>query len=862
MLQEAAENKGIIITASRRLARALRSDYGQQQLARGHKAWLSPNIRYLDDWLASILNTTVGTLPVVLSSYASSIIWERCLQGQASDQLLNIAALVRQARQSWRRLHEWRVPLREVSAAARSLDEQLFASAARKYQATLADSDWIDGPQLTGFVSSLLEKHSIAAPKSVAHAGFDRLSPAIEHLLTILAEKGSDVSAVRSEHTQEAVDVGAYDNMEAELRAAGAWARRELAENPDAMIGIISSSLDKNAAASERLIREGLAPGWQYGGSGLRAAVNTSYGRRLSEYPAITIALLLLQWVYRGLSFREISVLLRTQFISGQETAGRCKLEIYLRRLPDRPWTPPAIVRLFGNRDADADAAKWLDSIRQLSAFQAGAAGKAKPTVWADRIDGFLGEFGWPGARSLDSDEFQLLNRWRELLNELARLEIVCPKMTFAEASRRLGTLANDTIYQPETRSGAVQLLGPLEAAGMSFDRLWVSGLDADNWPPAAHPLTLVSRQLQRQYEMPDSSPDDTLEYSRRVLNRLIRSANRVRLSWPQSNEEFQNSASPLIAEDAQMQGRTQDSGWHAVDLIAAHPVEQPSDDPVPAVQQDELVAGGAYTVQRQITEPFSAFAHGRLRVSELETVSTGLSPAQRGSLMHRVLHTLFADKPSQAEISRWCGSERRALILDAVDSSIKEYLWNADPVLRSMLALERDRLCRLLETFIEEELKRPAFSIEDVEREIEYQEFGVRLTLRIDRIDRLTDDSLLVADYKTGLAKNLLDRTGEPNDLQLVVYTCALDEDIGGLVLINIDSRSIIYKGTGASVPWDTKRADQWTERLTGWQENVAGAMQQIAKGDVRINLNLPRDKSRPLNILSRFEERIRVCR
>ena len=73
-----------------------------------------------------------------------------------------------------------------------------------------------------------------------------------------------------------------------------------------------------------------------------------------------------------------------------------------------------------------------------------------------------------------------------------------------------LAALASAMIYQPQTQPGVIRLLGPLEAAGMSFDSLWVSGLDADNWPPATHPLMLVSRQLQRQYSMPDSTPDDT----------------------------------------------------------------------------------------------------------------------------------------------------------------------------------------------------------------------------------------------------------------------------------------------------------------------------------------------------------------
>ena len=859
-LSEAVENHSIVITASRRLARVLHSEYGKEQLGLGNKAWLSPEIRFLHDWLTSTIIAATDSLPIVLASHASGIIWERCLKEQAGASLLNIGGLVRQARQSWQRLHDWRVPLNEVSTEARSQDEHLFAAAARKYQAILADNSWIDDAQVAGIVTGLIESRAVPVPATLVFAGFDRLVPAVEHLFAAMADVGCVVTAAQLDEAAEDVLVAAFDNADAELRAAGAWARRQLTKNPSATVGIISSSLDRNAAATERLIREGIAPGWQYGGADLRTAVNTSYGRRLSDYPAISIALLLLQWVHRGLSFSEISLLLRTQIIAGMETAGRCKLELYLRRMPDQPWSPAAIMRLFQGRVEEADARKWLEGVKHISSFQASASEKASPSAWADRINQLMFELAWPGTRTLASDEFQLVNRWRELLNELARLQIVCPKVTFAEASSRLAALASDTIYQPQTPPGAIRLLGPLEAAGMRFDSVWVAGLDSDTWPPAAHPLTLVSRQLQRQYSMPDATPDDTLDYARRVLQRLASSADRVRLSWQRCSEESENTASPLIAGYAAANHeQATDPGWHALNLIGTNPLEQPADDPAPAVQRDELVAGGAYTIQRQASDPFSAFAHGRLRVSELESVAMGLSPALRGSLIHKALHALFAEKPSQDEIRQWHGGGLQERVSSAADTALKGYLWHADPVLCRLLALERARLHDLLERFVAEESKRPAFSVVNIEHDIEYQQFGVRLKLRIDRIDRLVDESLLIADYKTGVAKNFLNRHGDPLDLQLVVYACALDESVGGLVLINIDSRSIAYKGSGGSVAWDAKRADQWPQRLAAWKDKVAMAMQQIAAGDVRINLDLQTQQTRPLNILSRFEERRR---
>ena len=187
-LAEAAENNSIVLTASRRLSRVLNTEFARQQLALGNQAWRSPKIRFLDDWLSSIVDSAPDELPICLNGHASSVVWERCLIAQAGDQLINTAGLIRQARQSWQRLHDWQVPLSEVSAAARSQDEQLFAAAAENYQAILADNHWIDSAQLIGHVTKLFEKGIDRTPNCIVYAGFDRLVPNVEHLLSIHGE--------------------------------------------------------------------------------------------------------------------------------------------------------------------------------------------------------------------------------------------------------------------------------------------------------------------------------------------------------------------------------------------------------------------------------------------------------------------------------------------------------------------------------------------------------------------------------------------------------------------------------------------------------------------------------------------------
>ncbi|MFQ5546865.1 MAG: PD-(D/E)XK nuclease family protein [Woeseia sp.] len=859
-LSDAVDNRSTVITASRRLARVLKSEYDNQKLAAGRQAWLSPDILFLDDWLTRTAHAVPSALPIVLSDTASSILWEHCLAAESGDQLLNAASFARQARQSWQRLQDWRVPFEEVTRWARSDDERLFASAAREYRGILEDRNWIDSAQVAGVVAELIVNSAIPAPESVTYAGFDRLVPTTKHLFSVLANCGCTVSAAGMDERREQADVSSFDDTQAELRAAGAWARRELAENPSAKIGIVYLALHQQAAAAERYVREGIAPGWQYGSAALRNAVNTSYGRRLAVYPAIAVALLALRWLHRGLSFREISPLLRSTFIAGDCRAGRSGLELGLRGLPDRSWSPGAIVRLFRQRSGEADAIEWVECIERLARIRSEMPRQASPVAWAETIDELMRTLGWPGAGTLASDEFQLVNRWRELLNDLAGLEIVRPKMTFTEASRRLEGLANDSLFQPESESAIVQLLGPLEAAGMRFDRLWVAGLDAHSWPPMAHPLALVSRRLQRRHSMPDAAPDDTLEYSRRVLNRLVHSAEHVRLSWARSIEDSENTASPLIAGfSGSNVGVAADPGWHAARLVAVRGFGCAEADSAPPVQKDETLAGGAYTVQRQVTNPFSAFAFGRLRVTEIDRAAAGLSPKMRGSLLHAALHALYADKPSQAEVRQWISSDPRRRIRQAIDSALHELLLHADGVLRRILELEQERLCALLYEFIAGEARRSTFQVESVERDLEYRRFGLQLRIRPDRIDRLCDDSLLIADYKSGRKRNLVDRSGDIKELQLAVYACAIDETIGALALINLGGHSIDYDSAGGSEEWDSRRAGQWPERLSAWREKVARAMRQIAAGDSRINLNLGTSDARPLNILCRFEERRR---
>ncbi len=859
-LTEAVDAGAEIVTASRRLARELRRVHDARQLEQGFTAWRTPRILSWEAWLNAFVDSAdAGAgFPRRLHPQASAILWERCIAGAADVQVLDHGALVRQSRQAWQRINDWRVPLADLRHHAANDDEKLFASAADAYRRLLDRHGWIDGALLPEFVAARLRTGALEVPARVVLAGFDRLTPAAEALAAALETRGCRLSLAPPPAHGAAPRIVSCADADAELRAAGAWARAQLASHPEARIAIVYPGLEQHAARAERLVREGLAPGWQQGGREYAAAVQVSYGRKLIDYPLVAIAIGWLQWARRGLSSGEVSLLLRTPLAGGGAIGGCSRLELALRRLPDRRWSPASLAGALRGADESAEALAWLARADSVAQAGFGDAEPASPASWAARIHAFLDRIGWPGEQAWDSAEFQLVNRWRELLNEFSRIEPVRPRLKYGEALARLLQAGAEVVWQPESAPGVVQLLGTLEAAGLEFDHVRVGNLHALQWPPPAHPLPLVSRALQRQAGMPDATPADTLAFAQRTLARLAGSAPHVVLSWPRADRESELGPSPLLAAYAAADAAdVPDPGWYAASLAGSGTTARIAADPVPRVQPDERVLGGAYTVQRQVTDPFSAFACGRLGVSELPLMQPGLSAMLGGSIVHAALYELLKSRPTSSELRGWIAEgSLAARVAAAVDAALAPHERQADGVLRRLLALERRRLNPVLLDFVTRESRRAPFAVESVETTRVLLAHGVRLELRVDRIDRLADGSLLVIDYKTGAVKSLLDRNGQPKDVQLVVYAAALDRDVAALVLVNLAGSGIRYRGIGRDAEWGGLDPAEWRRRLEEWQAIVDDALERFAAGDVRVNVSRGSDAGRPLALMSRVEE------
>jgi ATP-dependent helicase/nuclease subunit B len=631
----------------------------------------------------------------------------------------------------------------------------------------------------------------------------------------------------------------AFDTSDAELRAAGSWARARLEQRPGERIAIVVGGLEQDAERLAGLVREGLLPGYRLSSEIPAEALNVSFGRRLTAYPAISTGLLWLRWQAGDLRACDVCHLLRSPLLGLSPVAGRARLELRLRGLPDRDWSPSMITSVLKGKEEAADATDWLQRAGGLTRARRDAPSAASPAEWAVRFDEALKAAGWPGQEPLNSDDFQLINRWRDLLNDLARMDLVSPRMTLEAALRQLEGMASETVFQPESDLTRVHLLGPLEASGLAFDAVWVAGMTASQWPPHGNPLVLVSRRLQQQFGMPDGVPEDTVDYATRLLRGICASAPAAVCSYPRTADDAEQAPSELLeAVGAKDAPGPSDPGWHAA-MLPGNVALATGEDAVPAVSGEERLTGGAATLQNQLADPITAFIGGRLAARVLDEQASGLPPLLRGNLVHDALYQLYFDKPDER-------------IARAVDFAFTRHERDTDEVLRLLLAMERERVAGLLREFVALDCEREDFEVVAIERKLELDVAGVQVELRIDRIDRLGSGRVAIIDYKTGAEKKFLDSAGAPREIQLVAYACAVTEAVGALMLANVDSRTVGFNGAGEGF----SEPEDWDDQLGNWSQLVRDACIEIARGDVRVNRFQTVEDARPLNLLTRFTE------
>lgn len=774
----------------------MRRDYDGERRRQGLRVWESPDILPRGAWLERVWRECAYRdpfdTPVLLSAEQEGALWEQSIAGSdATDVLLDLPATVSAAAQAWSLVHAWEA--RCETAEFRGLhDPEAFFSWMQAVERKLREQGWITASQLPRALLDRVTAGTVV-PGALFHAGFDELSPADRHLFEACHAQAWKAESPIAQRRQSRV--GLRDFSE-ELMQAAAWARRKLEAHSEARIGVIVRGLAGLSAAAERIFDDVFHGRLDFA-QGAESAFHISAGAPSSDVPLIGEALLVLELV-SGLRTGEAGMLLRSPFLRiDKSQASRLYSDLRRQGIEKISFEVEAVRRAF------PALAKAADELRE----------RQHPSEWSAAFSKLLQRAGWPGDRPLNPAEHQTVEHWKNLLSELAALDLVLPRMTYGQALQRLRRIAHARRFAPRDEGAPIQIMDMLEAAGSQFDALWIAGLHGGVWPEAPRPNPFLPLSLQRSTGMPHSSPERELAYARRVTERLLASATEVVCSYPLFSGEEKLRVSPLIETLPEFAGPEVffESPLRRI-FAAAVPLEVQPLGQAPELAPGTLQSGGMGVLVDQAACPFRAFARYRLRTREYDPPDIGISPSERGNVAHKALEYFWRDVGSQRELLARSMEEIDAAIENSVNAALDSGLSrrHKSASLERSRELEHDRLRLLLAEWLKVERARTDFEVVERETPRSVDAGGVQLDLKVDRIDRMPSGKYVVLDYKTSDNLKVDDWDGErPDAPQLPLYAVKSGREVEGVYYAKLVPRDTKLLGhAGEELAW---REPEW---------------------------------------------------
>jgi probable DNA repair protein len=801
----------MIITVNTRLALVLRHSHDRNQIEKGHAVWTAPDILPIGAWLerswhAWIYVTNVANPVQLLSTSQERAIWEGIVsRSAAGSELLQVAPTADAAASAWNLAHAWRVPF-DGGDWDNTRDTEAFRGWADEFRRICDRRNWMSAALLPEFIAARIASGEIPVPAQIQLAGFIEFTPAQERVCEAMRRKNTLVEILQAPDRggrQTAVRVGFIDSHQ-EIRAAAQWARKLLESSThsgsrEPVIGIVVPELSKYRSAIERMFAEELHPGGRLSpDQDSRRAFNISLGPALSEYPLIQSALRILRMNPTStIPFDDVTSLLRSPFCANAQTeAAACaSVDLQLRGLREPELTLSEI--------SAASPPGLKSALSQWQLEYSKTSGRKVPSDWSEAFFRELKSIGWPGDRPLNSTEHQTSVRWNELLSEFAGLDASTGTVSRASAVSMLQRLAKDVQFQPESEPAPVQILGAFEASGMSFDHLWIVGMHDGEWPGSVTPNPFLPLRLQRNSNVPQSSPQRELAFAMLQTEKLLASSSRVVVSYPKSESDAALRPSPLFSALAEITISDLDlpsSPGHAEQLFRSRSIEKIDDSNAPE-WNGAKARGGTSIFKSQAACPFQAFAKVRLGVEKIETPTSGLSPLDRGNLVHEVLAGVWKELGTHATLTTEKAGYLGAVIHDEVEASIRKMALQKRALREPRFAaIEQARLEKITNDWLELEKARMPFIVLPPEEKQRVIVGGIDLTIRADRIDRLDDGSCVVVDYKTSKHSPKEWDGDRPDDPQLPLYAVTAGVLLGGVVFGVVKDGESKFAGLTAS--------------------------------------------------------------
>jgi ATP-dependent helicase/nuclease subunit B len=838
----------VFLTPNRRLAAALSKKYQSEQTRLGKKTWKTPSILPFPNWLEKIwrdyLHRDMQTAPILLSSQQETIIWEMILrQSKERDLFYQVSRTAEMAKAAWNTLRQWEVDFETLSGRT---EVDSFVTWSTQFAEFCDKYNYIDSASLIHQVITKIQENKITLPKKILLAGFTEFNPQQKKLLDLCKESNCEIIENALDLQEKVCQRIALDDSETELKTMAKFAKTIHDKDPNAKIGCVISNLEDRRDEVIRIFSDVFRKKNSTHLNYFDLPFNISAGKMLSAYPIIHCALQLLKSASQKISIENLISLIRSPFLgeAEQEKILRAKLNNQFKQTYIHPIFLEKIIQDF---DSCPALSKRLTAFfKKISEHQ-----DALPlSQWSNIFTDLLDIIAWPGERSINSPEYQIIQHsWIPLLEQFSALDNFLPAQHYQNALHYLIHLASNTVFQPQSPEAPIQILGMLEAVELSFDYLWVMGMDDLAWPTAAKPNPFIPVTLQKTLNMPNANASRELIYCQKITEQLKRSGQHVIFSHARKNEHAALRASALIQDLREivlsdLQLKEFSSALH--DVFQSAQRENYIDTQAPALVGENTIRGGATVFKLQSECPFRAFSEIRLQTKKKETPSLGFDAKDRGIIIHKTLELIWNELKNSTTLNLLSDAELKKLIQKHANKAI--YLMKKKSFDTKYLSLELKRVERLVWKWLQIEKKRPPFSVLLNEQDTTATINQLTVKLRIDRVDELEDGQKFIIDYKTrennSQAYWFEERIAEP---QLPLYSMLDPDNTIAIAFAEIHPRSVEFVGVcendigiaGIKTLHKIKSAKQttWNEQIQSWKNILEKLSDDFHQGIAETN-------------------------
>ena len=824
----ALDTDNLILTPNQPLAQQLRR-YRLESL-KTNVTTAAP-IHVFSAWLSESVSKK-AELPIANDVQLRWLMEKALTKSQAKHPNLQAAHLATQALSAWRYLKRFDVPL-DMLKSSEIGQEAYFSETVECFD------DLLSQHKLSTLEHEILRQCAASeAQSSVSdvsercylYAFLDEPPPLLKQWL---AHCYASVEFVDYANTKSSSYLWSGAEQSEELLAAASWANSILNNNPQARVGIVHRDLRADRLRSKRLVRSKLDSA-HYISSALKPPA--------SETGAIQSALGLLQINRHKLKLAQARLIIHSP-LWGNENDYRVRAdwdkEVCNTQLRELSFALLRECIKHKLSDSHADISQRLIAFEDI---RRRAPKLQTPEQWATTFSQQLDTLGWPRTSNDKNAETTAAIRqlWLDLLRDYATCGAVATELAMGDALSLLQQICDRPRTDPGAAHVGVRLLDTVEAAA-DYTHLWMIGVDHNQWPASPNPNPLLPLGLQRKFGMPGADRSIETTVARKLLHRLNSAAQDVVFSYSEQSDGVALSASRLLPEGLQELVLPPETAPAATAPTFDFEFIDTLNAPV-LKEHEHQVRSFASLLQQMAASPFDAFATGRLHARPLEETKIGLDARDRGNLVHYMMEVIWADLKNQATLIAMDEDVRAILCARAAESALRTWRSSKFASMASISKaheqLEIQRLASLGMRWLEIEADRRPFQVEAIEQDLSAELCGLSFKLRIDRIDRLEDGSVVLLDYKTSkqLSKGKWEES-PPSEPQLPLYAISLPDAPDAVAFVQLAPTEARLIGLGNANENGISPSEDWAEQIDSWRDSLSALAQAYADGDAQVH-------------------------